>query len=466
MKIKTGPGQLFVRLKKWYTPLVTKIKQVWYEIIRWDYAGLSLLILIIFALHLATIMHPASPVFDEQYYVPAANSILHGQGTDRIEHPPLAQLTIAAGIFLLGDNPFGWRFFSILFGIAGLILFYLICLRLGLSKRYAFLATFLLAFENLSFIQSSLAMLDVYSLTFMLASFWFYLKATAKPLLGFGGTGKTENRPLTLTFFRKGRVDGSRYVASGILAGLAALAKLTGALVLPIIILHWLLTNRKDLKRLLALMIAAVAVFFLMMPLLEFVIWHKWLNPLTQIRFMLKANALATFGASPSEMLSRPWEWLLKPEILTYWIEPHHLAMISPPVWAMTIPVIAFTFYRAYKNDPAARFAAIWFVGAYLIWIPASLVSDRISYIYYFYPSVGAVCIALTLVAEKIETSSQKVTRNKKWLESVVPAYILLCLGAFVILSPISYWWKAPLSVMAYVFSRYYLSAASPIREG
>jgi hypothetical protein len=106
-------------------------------------------------------------------------------------------------------------------------------------------------------------------------------------------------------------------------------------------------------------MIAAAAVFFLMMPLLEFVIWHKWLNPLTQVGFMLKANALATFGASPSEMLSRPWEWILKPEILTYWIEPHYLSMISPPVWAMTIPAIAFTFYRAYKNDSAARFAAI-----------------------------------------------------------------------------------------------------------
>ena len=40
----------------------------------------------------------------------------------------------------------------------------------------SFLATFLLSLENLSFVQASIAMLDVYSLAFMLLPFWLYLK--------------------------------------------------------------------------------------------------------------------------------------------------------------------------------------------------------------------------------------------------------------------------------------------------
>jgi len=42
-------------------------------------------------------------MFDEQHYVPDARSILAGNGTQRLEHPPLAKLFIAAGIAIFGD---------------------------------------------------------------------------------------------------------------------------------------------------------------------------------------------------------------------------------------------------------------------------------------------------------------------------------------------------------------------------
>jgi predicted membrane-bound dolichyl-phosphate-mannose-protein mannosyltransferase len=180
--------------------------------------------LIVLALHFAVITQPSEQIFDEQYYVPSANYILHGEGTNRIEHPPLGQLIIASEIWIFGDNPIGWRIFSVLFGVAGLVFFYLICRQLNLPQKYAFMATFFLSFENLSFIQSSVAMLDVFSLTFMLAAFWLYLK--------------------------------SRYPLSGVFIALAALCKLTGILVLPVIILHWLLTRRNNIKGITALSIS------------------------------------------------------------------------------------------------------------------------------------------------------------------------------------------------------------------
>jgi dolichyl-phosphate-mannose-protein mannosyltransferase len=409
--------------------IVVKIKHLNKIVWQYDHLFVFLLMLIILALHFSLITHPTQPIFDEQYYVPAANSILQGEGTDRIEHPPLGQLFIASGIAIFGDNPFGWRVFPIFFGTTGLFIFYLICRRLNFGSKYAFLATFLLAFENLNFIQSGIAMLDVFSLTFMLFSFWFYLRGN--------------------------------YLSCGILIGLATLCKLTGILALPIILLHWLLTNSKNFKQGILPLFLALITFFILMPIFEFMIWHEWLNPLSQVGFIFEANTLATFTGSPSEIISRPWEWLIKPEILTYWIDPHYLAMISPTLWALIIPVIAFTVYKAKKGNQVALFAIVWFTGTYLIWLPISLISDRLSYIYYFYPTEGSVCIAISLIASSLDNLANKPELNNKLMKViliVVPVYIFLHLGAFILLSPISYWWKLPFCVISYIMARYYLS--------
>jgi len=70
-----------------------------------------------------------SLIFDEAYYVNAARVIvgihpaaglpyhtapLHKD--PNAEHPQLAKLMIAGGIELLGDNPWGWRIGSVIFG--------------------------------------------------------------------------------------------------------------------------------------------------------------------------------------------------------------------------------------------------------------------------------------------------------------------------------------------------------------
>jgi dolichyl-phosphate-mannose-protein mannosyltransferase len=404
------------------------IKRLFVRLGRWEYSGIVFLVLVTLALHFAVILHPPELVFDEQYYVPSARYILHGLGTDRIDHPPLGQLFIAAGIWLFGDNPFGWRFFSVVFGVVGLVFFYLVCRRLGLGLKYAYLAAFLLAFENLGFVQSGVAMLDVFSLTFMMAAFWFYLR--------------------------------NRYAFSGIMAGLATLSKLTGVLVVLVILLHWLIVNRKRHLELLALVVLAPATFFVLMPLLDFAVWHRWLNPFSQVATMLDINAASTFASSSSVMLSRPWEWLLRPVILTYWEQPHYLAMISPPLWALIMPVVLFVIFRSLKRDGAPVFSLAWFIGAYLVWIPASLITDRTSYVFYFYPAVGAVCIGLALLASSLDSLASNLQENrwKRCLGMVVPVYLLLCLAAFVVLSPVSYWWKVPLGVLAYIASRYWLA--------
>jgi dolichyl-phosphate-mannose-protein mannosyltransferase len=411
--------------------LILKNKML--DFFHWEYGALGLLISIIAALHLSTIFQPGSLVFDEQYYVPAARIILGGYGTTIAEHPPLAQLIIASGIWIFGDNPFGWRIFPVIFGLAGSVFFYLICRRLELDSKYAYVATFLVSFENLSFVQSSVAMLDVFSLTFMLSGFWLYLR--------------------------------SRPVVSGLMIALSMLAKLTGVIAIPIIALHWLIGDLKQRWNIILFLFITLAAFFILMPVLDFLVWHRWMEPFSQVKNILDNNTVGTFAKSRDLMVSRPWEWLVFPVILTYWISPHYLSMISPPVWALIIPAVIFLFFKARQRHKAALFALIWFLGAYFIWVPVSLITDRISYIYYIYPAIGAIGLALAIAAEDWDKHRTN-WKNGRWTGIVVPFYLFLCLGAFVILSPVAYLWKTLFCLGAYLSARFYLASQSAPTEG
>jgi len=407
------------------------VKKWLHQLGSWEYTGLCLLVLITLIMHFSTIMQPNEPVFDEKYYVTDARHILQGEGTARIEHPPLGKLFITFGMFLFGDNPFGWRFFSVFFGTICIILFYLICRQLTMSKESSFLATFLLSVENLCFVQASVAMLDVYSLAFMLLSFWLYLKG--------------------------------RYLISGISVGLSALAKLSGALALPVILLHWFFTKRVRPRKFLSAMLLAPVSFLLLMPLFELIIWrnaswHPSFNPIVQMGTMLRAS-MSTFARYPSEMLSRPWEWILRPEIITYWVDPQYVGMISPSIWALIIPVVFYITFRAIKGNSIAIFSLSWFTSTYLIWIPVSLITDRISYIFYFYPTIGAICIGLGLGLSQLSEIGRtgQTGKLRRIARLAIPVYLLLHLAAFVILAPVSYWWVVPSCIVLYVCARRFL---------
>ncbi len=392
------------------------VKELLHRLSKWEYTWLCLLVLVILAMHFSIIMQPAELVFDEQYYITDASSILQGDGTLRPEHPPLGRLFITFGIFLFGDNPLGWRFFPILFGAICIMLFYLVCRQLAMPKRASFLATFLLALDNLSFIQASIAMLDVYSLTFMLLSFWLYLKG--------------------------------RYLLSGVSVGLSALAKLSGVLALPVILLHWLLTKRAGPIQFAVSMLSAYASFLLLMPLFDFVVSRQLLNPIGRIYTMLTMGSNLTFANVTASNASRPWDWILRPEIMSYWYEPHYIGAISFTIWALIIPAVFYMAFRAAKGSSAGLFGVSWFVSTYLFWIPVSLITDRISYLYYFYPTVGAIGIGLGLGLSRLLGVWETRREGKlRWVAMLTASgYLLLHVGVFVILSPLSTWWTVPLS--------------------
>lgn len=108
-------------------------------------------------------------VFDEIYYVKAARLLLKGESTNH-EHPPLVKILIMVGILIFGDNPLGWRLFSILFSSITIGLLYLLTLSLTGNRLASFSAALLFAFDIMVFNIGQIGMLDAAALMFVLAA--------------------------------------------------------------------------------------------------------------------------------------------------------------------------------------------------------------------------------------------------------------------------------------------------------
>jgi len=387
-----------------------EIKKILYRIYRWEYIWLCLLVAVTLAMHFIIIANPPELILDEQHYVNDARNIIEEHQTLRFEHPPLAKLFIVSGIKLFGDNPWGWRFFSVIFGTATIVFFYFLCRRLNMSRTATSIATFLLALENMTFVQASVAMLDVYCLTFMLASFLLYASR--------------------------------KYIASGVAVGLSALAKLNGALALPAMLIHWLFTRQGRSRRFGLTVGIAPLVFVALMPLFDFAIVRSFsalVDPISRIKTMLSLSSSLTFTTVPHLCISRPWEWLLSYKYMGYYGAPHYTAAISPSLWALIIPTFAYMVYKAVKGSQAGLFGVAWFASTYLVWIPISLITDRVSYIYYLYPTIGAICLGLGLGLSQLLTFYQerRPGKLKRTILALVVFYFVAHLASFVILSPV-----------------------------
>ncbi|MFA5450517.1 MAG: phospholipid carrier-dependent glycosyltransferase [Dehalococcoidales bacterium] len=396
---------------------------------QWQYLGIAVIVIASLLLHLGLMIRPDEPLFDEVHYVNDARHAIGTGGTERTEHPPLGKLLVVGGMLIFGDNPVGWRLIAILMGAASLVFFYMICRRLNLSEKVCYLAVFLLAFENLTFVQSQIAMLDVYCQFFILLSLWMYLRGS--------------------------------YPLSAISIALAALAKLNGVLVVLVIGMHWLLARCPNWKKFIASYITLAPLAFLVfLPVLEYTYFGELQNPISRALEMVKLTGSITFDAyEAGSIASRPWEWVLTPENFVYWWNPRFIGMLSPTLWILIIPSIVYVTYRALKGDDAPLFPFSMFIGLYLVWIPASLISNRASFIFYFYPAIPSVAIALGIVFGKLIDVSRERLKGKLrlLLKIIIPLYLLGHLIAFNIMAPPSLWWKIPFSIGMFIFSFWYL---------
>jgi dolichyl-phosphate-mannose-protein mannosyltransferase len=164
---------------------------------------------------------PHAVVFDETYYVPDAYGILkhgveinHGHnanallahGSTRIllgtqgeyvAHPPLGKIMIAAGEWLFGLTPFGWRFAAAVVGSLAILMTARIGRRMTRSTLLGCVAGLLLALDGLEFVLSRTAILDIFVMFWVLAAFGLLVldrdrtraRLAAAALAGTAGAG-------------------------------------------------------------------------------------------------------------------------------------------------------------------------------------------------------------------------------------------------------------------------------------
>jgi len=345
-----------------------------------------------------------SLIFDEKYYVNIARIILklpHDPdvyegatlGLDpNQEHPFLAKGIIALSISLLGDNAWGWRIPSVILGTLSIFLFYLLIKKLSNKNELALLSAFLMTFSNLIFVHSRIATLDIFMLFFMLLGFYWYFT--------------------------------NKIFLSSFALALSTMSKLNGMFgFFTIIIFHFVFSffeSRKYGKKFnwtktlnwvgRYSIIYFVSVFLLFLLLDWF--WVGYKNPFDHLAYIYNYNMALTREVL-EDIESYPWQWLLNEVRIPYLIVNVDVSsdsqvietytsvafqgVMNPFIIFLAIPSIIYSAYTAIKiYDKTALFAVILFSTIYLPYYPASLISHRIMYLFYFLPTIPSICIAIS----------------------------------------------------------------------
>ena len=160
----------------------------------WGWAGPLLVTAFGTFLRFDRLSDPHAVIFDETYYVPDALGILrfgvehnyvHNRdallvrgdphiftsGGEFVAHPPFGKILIAAGEWLFGLTPFGWRFAVAVVGSLSILLLARIARRMTRSTLLGCVAGLLLALDGLEFVMSRTALLDIFVMFWVLAAF-------------------------------------------------------------------------------------------------------------------------------------------------------------------------------------------------------------------------------------------------------------------------------------------------------
>lgn len=150
---------------------------------------------------------PNEEIFDEVYHARTGMEYIAGVNPYEWTHPPLAKLLVAVGILLFHGEfslqskvwtvaqAFDWRFMSVVFGSLTLLVVYALTRSMFENRAIATMATGLLALDGVFFVQSRVAMTNIYEVCFIMVATlgaWLYLKTTRDRwlfvmALGLGG---------------------------------------------------------------------------------------------------------------------------------------------------------------------------------------------------------------------------------------------------------------------------------------
>lgn len=359
---------------------------------------------------------PARQVFDEAFYVP--DSCLYAGLAEATcsesqlaeVHPPLAKWLISLGIRALGYDALGWRIAAAIAGTLAIAVLYVLAKKLLDSTLSASLTAGLFAFDFLHFVQSRVAMLDVFVTLFSTMAFAL-LAIERKQMLH----RQSRARSMLLR------------CGIGIACGAAVASKWSGGLTLVACI--WLLlawsstqqTGSSSFSRLAGAIKqegASLAATLILVPGLVYAI--SFVGTLDTPQDAGPATWGTAFTAKQIDMLnfhrhtvdttiasSPPWSWPLIKRPVPYFVEKNARVVEvwfggNPLLWWAALVALVYAASRWIRNqdprDPAG-FIVAGFALLYAPWllltIPPFTWARDLVFIFYLLPALPFMYLAL-----------------------------------------------------------------------
>lgn len=367
---------------------------------------------------------PSEKVFDEVHYVPAALQFVsplkqadssEPQKPINLEHPPLAKLIIASGIFMFGDNPVGWRVMSVVFGSLLLVVFYLWGLILFDNTRSALVLVALTLCNQMLYVVSRVAMLEIYIAFFTILTLYFFHLSLLKT--------KRSN----LYFYM-----------SALAFGLAVACKLSAA-VLAILYIVWFFVERATL-----IQIRIKKIFF-------FICLSLCIYALTFLPYYLDPRfhlSVTMFFQQQVDMLlfhqklyaSHPYQskwysWALMRRPIWFYYEAGTTSETFRGVLFLGNPLITWSGFLAFlvvcynwlqTYQQRLLYLILAFLSLYYLW---AFIPRNITFFYYYFPAALLLPIFILLSLGEIPLVS---LRN--WVHRI---FLIVSMMIFLLFLPV-----------------------------
>ncbi len=389
------------------------------------------------ALRLYRFTEPGHYYFDEVYhavtakayadnkpeaYDPFSPAPKEGTAYDWL-HPPLAKLIQAASIKIFGDNSFGWRLPSVIFGTA-IIPATFILANVLFGYQVAIFAATIIAFENLTFVMSRITMNDIFLIFFVIGAFIFS----------------------TLYVEKK----NSKYLfLTSVFLGLSLTTKWSGLYAIAAILIYliWDQIENKKINLLILLPLVVIPPLFYLASYGQF--WVQKHTPRQFIDLQKQIwwyqhtrNLKHSYATTPIYCVPegldgvKTWcPWILNVRGVYFSYEQYGekagyiYALGNPLIFWAGIVAISYLLGKWFEDKKKSY--ALVLIGYFIFWLPW-IFSPRILFLYHYLPSIPFLAIALGF-------SLANIFRSKATVLALVILVILI--GTFFYFYPISSGW-------------------------
>ena len=387
-----------------------------------------------FVLRIFNLGLPKGFIFDEVYYVDGARDLMKygvevsGSNPEFIVHPPVGKWLIASGITIFGDNEFGWRFASAVFGTLLILLFARLIHVLFYSPLLTALGAALMAVDGLLLVHSRTALLDLF-LTFF-------------TLLGVFLWHRNRHVWAGIAF---GFAIGCKWSAIYFIAVIGLLA------VYRILIAH-------DIRKAIKPIAAKFAQYGLLPVFVYMLTWTGWFISDRGWSRQWSNNPLVSWFHYHSEMLNfhtglteehpyqaNPWSWLIMGRPTSFFYASPQgceakdcaqevLALGTPILWwvgTIAIAVVIGYWIKSLilrRSDSALNIVVLGIAAGYLPWFA---MQQRTAFSFYAIIFEPFMILAIVYCAKLLLDSGLKPVVSQSIVGGIF-ALILLCFLFFI----------------------------------